>query len=409
MSCKVDPAGKITTFRGGLTTGAGDCATATDNFGDGCPANESFLRSPYGIAIDPTGAIYVAENFSHPAASARSDLPTYTITSVVDPAGTSGSTDGALPTAGLLKSPRGIAVDKPAISTSWTRELRPSPGELQHRTTHHHRERRQGQGHSHHLRSRRCIRRHHSQSGQPGSCERHCLRQQRQPLHSRRYLPLRVQGQAESGNRNGRREFHHDRRHGVRGRHTLSHDLHQSAGHHSEHHSLRRGGRPPGQSVCRRARATMFGSGTTRPAYTIFRRRHPRKLLRVPGIRNSPANGCDGNDSALSTTKGTGGLALDAWGNLYITDSASSYVHKLSLGTNAPTASTPARGIRIRRAYRRERYLFQHQHGLSSGLHLCPAGRAASILHNHSTWRQHAGLHVPDHQHRPRPTLSMSK
>ena len=174
---KVDPAGNITTFAGGLTTGAGDCATATDNFGDGCPANESFLRSPYGIAIDPaTGAIYVAENFSSSSRIRKIDPTTYTITSVVDSAGTSGSADGALPTAGLLKSPRGIAVDKHGnlyimdegnfavrLANFSTGQLTTivNAGKAKATAT---------------LHCRCGCRWHHRERGQPGSCERHCLR-----------------------------------------------------------------------------------------------------------------------------------------------------------------------------------------------------------------------------------------
>jgi hypothetical protein len=60
------------------------------------------------------------------------------------------------------------------------------------------------------------------------------------------------------------------------------------------------------------------------------------------GGSNPPYNGCDGQDSSPATTKGTPGLALDAWGNLYIADTAAFYVHKLALGTNAPTATVPA-------------------------------------------------------------------
>ena len=56
----------------------------------------------------------------------------------------------------------------------------------------------------------------------------------------------------------------------------------------------------------------------------------------------SPYNGCDGQDSSPATTKGLPGLALDAWGNLYVADTAAFYVHKLALGTNAPAATVPS-------------------------------------------------------------------
>jgi hypothetical protein len=60
------------------------------------------------------------------------------------------------------------------------------------------------------------------------------------------------------------------------------------------------------------------------------------------GSGMAPYNGCDGFDSSPTTTRGTPGLALDAWGNLYVADPGLFYVHKLALGTSAPQPTVPA-------------------------------------------------------------------
>jgi hypothetical protein len=85
-----------------------------------------------------------------------------------------------------------------------------------------------------------------------------------------------------------------------------------------------------------------FLDAATGYAHTIFGGGTSGSCFGVASSGTSPYNGCDGNHSALGATRGTGGLALDAWGNLYISDSAAFYVHKIAVGTNAPMFTTPS-------------------------------------------------------------------
>lgn len=50
--------GLITTFAGG---GSG-CSQQTDVWGDGCSATSALLSFPYGVAVDSTGNVYIADN-----------------------------------------------------------------------------------------------------------------------------------------------------------------------------------------------------------------------------------------------------------------------------------------------------------------------------------------------------------
>ena len=130
---KIDTSGNITDFAGGIAVGTGGhgiCPTATGlgiTLGDGCPADEAYLSTPYGIAIDPaSGDIYISENKSGSYRIRKISHSTYTILSVVDEAGTktasAATANGDLQTCaapqtcsgtfGNLNGPRGLAVDK---------------------------------------------------------------------------------------------------------------------------------------------------------------------------------------------------------------------------------------------------------------------------------------------------------
>lgn len=73
---KIDPSGTITTFAGG---GAGLPGT---NFGDGGPATSATLDRPYGVDVDGSGNVYVADTFHQ---RIRKVDPGGTITTVAGP------------------------------------------------------------------------------------------------------------------------------------------------------------------------------------------------------------------------------------------------------------------------------------------------------------------------------------
>ena len=115
------------------------------------------------------------------------------------------------------------------------------------------------------------------------------------------------------------------------------------------------------------------------------------------GGSSAPYNGCDGQDSRRRRPKGTPGLALDAWGNLYIADSEGFYVHKLALGTNAPAATVPA-------GFGNALVHFGAGDGPGSVSLTAAPDFAVAARCAFRTRRQHAGLLLPDRQ--PTPSLA---
>ncbi len=343
---KVDPSGNITTFAGGLTTGAGDCATATDNFGDGCPANESFLRSPYGIAIDPAnGAIYVAENFSSSSRIRRIDPVTYTITAVVDSAGTSGSADGALPTTGLLKSPRGLAVDKHGnlyimdegnfavrLANFSTGQLTTVVNTAKAKAT-----------------ATTCAANVASGGITAGAGSLGVASGIAFDNNDNLYIAdatclyvFKVTENPATGMVDANSTMTVVFGSGLSTPGATIFTNQPGSGLNFTPSGVvadLQGNLYVGEST---GNHVWFWDHATGEVHTVFGGGTPGSCFGSTGSGAAPYNGCDGNDSALTTTKGTGGLALDAWGNLYITDSAAAYVHKISVGTSAPTATAPA-------------------------------------------------------------------
>jgi trimeric autotransporter adhesin len=60
---KITPGGTISIFAGG---GSGTCtAGATDSIGDGCPATDATLDNPWGLGIDSSNNIYIADSYNH--------------------------------------------------------------------------------------------------------------------------------------------------------------------------------------------------------------------------------------------------------------------------------------------------------------------------------------------------------
>ncbi len=94
---KVDPAGTITTFAG----------TGLRGFsGDGGPATSARLNNPYGVAVDGSGNVYIADlqNFR-----VRKVNPGGTITTFAG--GGSSLGDGGPATSARVRNPHGVAVD----------------------------------------------------------------------------------------------------------------------------------------------------------------------------------------------------------------------------------------------------------------------------------------------------------
>ena len=97
---KVDSLGVITTIAG----------TGVQEFGgDGGPAVEAQLRSPYGVAVDGAGNVYIADQSNHRIRKVDSSGIITTIAGTG--AGQRFSGDGGPATAARLASPRGVAVD----------------------------------------------------------------------------------------------------------------------------------------------------------------------------------------------------------------------------------------------------------------------------------------------------------
>jgi len=96
---RVTPSGIITTVAG---TGAGGFS------GDGGPAISAQLYSPYGVAVDSSGNIYIADSFNN---RIRRVAPSGIITTVAGTGVGGFSGDGAPAISAQLYSPYGVAVD----------------------------------------------------------------------------------------------------------------------------------------------------------------------------------------------------------------------------------------------------------------------------------------------------------
>ena len=97
---KVAPNGIITTVAGNGTTGFG---------GDGGPATSASIYTPFGVAIDATGNLLIADLGNQ---RIRKVTPGGTISTIAGNGGTGFAGDGGLATAAILNNPEGIAIDK---------------------------------------------------------------------------------------------------------------------------------------------------------------------------------------------------------------------------------------------------------------------------------------------------------
>jgi hypothetical protein len=353
---KVDTSGNITTFAGGLSTGAGDCAASpTSTIGDGCGANETYLHSAYGIAIDPTsGDMYISENVGYRVR--KISHSTYLMSSVVNIAGTKSGVDGDLVTcasgtsgctgtAGTLNGPRGLAVDKHGnlyIMDEGNYAVRLANFATGQLTT--------------------VVNTSHLKEGAIGA--QTCAYDA-------------TTGGVPAGTASL----------GVAGAIAFDSNDNLYITDSSCNYVFKVAENPATKMVDANSIMTVvIGSGLSTPAatawtnqlgtalnftpaglaidslgniyigestgthvwfwdhatgymHTVFGGGTSGSCFGVAGSGTSPYNGCDGIHSSLATTKGTGGLALDAWGDLYVSDGASFYVHKIAVGTSAPTVT----------------------------------------------------------------------
>jgi len=100
----------ITTIAGGGT----GCPGQTDAFGDGCPATSASLNGPWGVAVDESGNMLIADSGNN--LIRRLDAKTQIITAVAGggagcPAQTDSVGDGCLATSATLNTPIGLAID----------------------------------------------------------------------------------------------------------------------------------------------------------------------------------------------------------------------------------------------------------------------------------------------------------
>ncbi len=97
---------RIVAANGTITTVAGSASQGYS--GDGGPATSAALASPYGIAVDAAGVMYISDRANNRVRKVASD---HTITTLAGN-GTAGySGDGGLATGAKLQQPEGVAVD----------------------------------------------------------------------------------------------------------------------------------------------------------------------------------------------------------------------------------------------------------------------------------------------------------
>ena len=105
---KVSATGIITTVAGNGTVGYS---------GDGGPATSAQLNVPFGVAVDASGNLYIADAYNH---RIRKVSATGIITTVAGNGSGGYSGDGGPATSAQLDGPQGVAVDGAATSTSPT-------------------------------------------------------------------------------------------------------------------------------------------------------------------------------------------------------------------------------------------------------------------------------------------------
>lgn len=97
------PAGDIATI-----VGTGTATSSSSPLGDGGQATAATLSSPYGVAVDASGNIYIAD---YGNSRIRKVVASGVITTVAGSANSGYTGDGALATSARLNSPRDVAID----------------------------------------------------------------------------------------------------------------------------------------------------------------------------------------------------------------------------------------------------------------------------------------------------------
>jgi sugar lactone lactonase YvrE len=108
---------KVAMKTGTITTFAGEsslCAKRTDSIGDGCPAKESLVRHPWGLAFDKEGNLFIAELQHVRRVDARTGIITLYAGSIEYSVGCAAQTDrfgDGCPATERSIEPEGIALD----------------------------------------------------------------------------------------------------------------------------------------------------------------------------------------------------------------------------------------------------------------------------------------------------------
>jgi sugar lactone lactonase YvrE len=105
---------KVTASTGIISTIAGGgsspfCSGATDSVGDGCAATAASLANPWGVAMDTTGNVYIADLSDYRVRMVAAS--TGIITTVAGNGSGGYSGDGGAATSAKLNAPDGVAVD----------------------------------------------------------------------------------------------------------------------------------------------------------------------------------------------------------------------------------------------------------------------------------------------------------
>jgi len=130
LAVAVDPAGnlfiadannnriqKVAAATGTITTVAGSATGTAGSTGDGGPATAALLQTPTGIAVDPAGNLFIADQVNNrvqevPAATGGGMTAGNIYTIAGSAAGTPGSSgDGGPATSALLQNPTGLTLD----------------------------------------------------------------------------------------------------------------------------------------------------------------------------------------------------------------------------------------------------------------------------------------------------------